>query len=51
MTSVYVLPTARPPRPETAYAKRLVQQFARETPESVTAVMAKKARAGRVFID
>ncbi len=34
-----------------AYAKRLAQQLARETPESVTAVMAKNQRTGRVFID
>jgi bifunctional non-homologous end joining protein LigD len=34
-----------------AYAKRLAQQLARETPDSVTALMAKAQRSGRVFID
>ncbi|MEU4520692.1 DNA ligase D [Amycolatopsis sp. NPDC024027] len=34
-----------------AYAKRLAQRLAKETPESVTAVMAKAQRTGRVFID
>ncbi|WIX98741.1 DNA ligase D [Amycolatopsis mongoliensis] len=34
-----------------AYAKRLAQRLARETPDSVTAVMAKAQRGGRVFID
>jgi bifunctional non-homologous end joining protein LigD len=39
------------PAAPSAYAKRLAQQLARETPDSVTAVMAKNQRAGRVFID
>jgi bifunctional non-homologous end joining protein LigD len=42
--------TRDPERPA-AYAKRLAQQLARETPGEVTAVMAKAQRAGRVFID
>jgi bifunctional non-homologous end joining protein LigD len=33
------------------YAKRLAQQLARETPDTVTAVMVKARRAGKVFID
>ncbi|MEV7040896.1 DNA ligase D [Amycolatopsis sp. NPDC051061] len=39
------------PAAPSAYAKKLAQQLARETPDSVTAVMAKAQRAGRVFID
>jgi bifunctional non-homologous end joining protein LigD len=39
------------PAAPSAYAKRLAQQLARETPESVTAVMAKAQRTGRVLID
>jgi bifunctional non-homologous end joining protein LigD len=39
------------PAAPSAYAKKLAQQLARETPESVTAVMAKVQRSGRVFID
>ncbi|MEV7095108.1 DNA ligase D [Amycolatopsis sp. NPDC051045] len=39
------------PAAPSAYAKRLAQRLARETPESVTAVMAKAQRTGRVFID
>ncbi|MEV6638899.1 DNA ligase D [Amycolatopsis sp. NPDC051371] len=42
--------TADPAAPS-AYAKRLAQRLARETPDSVTAVMAKAQRGGRVFID
>ncbi|HEX4225005.1 MAG TPA: non-homologous end-joining DNA ligase [Pseudonocardiaceae bacterium] len=38
-------------RQPSAYAKRLAQQLARETPDAVTAVMAKAQRPGRVFID
>ncbi|HEX5121588.1 MAG TPA: non-homologous end-joining DNA ligase [Pseudonocardiaceae bacterium] len=34
-----------------AYAKQLAQRLARETPYTVTAVMAKARRAGKVFID
>ncbi|WP_410646433.1 DNA ligase D [Amycolatopsis sp. cmx-4-54] len=34
-----------------AYAKKLAQRLARETPDRVTAVMAKAQRTGRVFID
>ncbi|MFJ7219027.1 DNA ligase D [Amycolatopsis sp. NPDC098790] len=39
------------PAAPSAYAKRLAQQLARETPGTVTAVMAKAQRGGRVFID
>nr|WP_245804855.1 non-homologous end-joining DNA ligase [Amycolatopsis australiensis] len=39
------------PGAPSAYAKRLAQQLARETPDQVTAVMAKAQRTGRVFID
>jgi bifunctional non-homologous end joining protein LigD len=39
------------PAAPSAYAKRLAQRLARETPETVTAVMAKAHRTGRVFID
>ena len=42
--------TEQPDAPS-AYAKRLAQQLAAETPGEVTAVMAKARRAGRVFID
>ncbi|WP_340688392.1 DNA ligase D [Amycolatopsis coloradensis] len=34
-----------------AYAKKLAQRLVRETPDLVTAVMAKAQRSGRVFID
>ncbi|WP_086847926.1 DNA ligase D [Amycolatopsis kentuckyensis] len=39
------------PSAPSAYAKRLAQRLAAETPDSVTAVMAKARRTGRVFID
>ncbi|MEU3624853.1 DNA ligase D [Amycolatopsis coloradensis] len=39
------------PAAPSAYAKRLAQRLARETPDRVTAVMAKAQRTGRVFID
>ncbi|WP_370962026.1 DNA ligase D [Amycolatopsis sp. cg9] len=39
------------PAAPSAYAKRLAQRLAKETPETVTAVMAKAQRPGRVFID
>ncbi|QXV57355.1 non-homologous end-joining DNA ligase [Amycolatopsis sp. TNS106] len=42
--------TADPTAPS-AYAKRLAQRLARETPDRVTAVMTKAQRTGRVFID
>ncbi|WP_328647692.1 DNA ligase D [Amycolatopsis sp. NBC_00348] len=42
--------TADPAAPS-AYAKRLAQRLARETPATVTAVMVKAQRAGRVFVD
>ncbi|MFJ7218899.1 DNA ligase D [Amycolatopsis sp. NPDC098790] len=39
------------PAAPSAYAKKLAQRLARETPDSVTAVMAKNQRTNRVFID
>ncbi|WP_206784932.1 DNA ligase D [Amycolatopsis sp. MtRt-6] len=39
------------PAAPSAYAKRIAQRLAAETPESVTATMAKAHRTGRVFID
>ncbi|MFI9450111.1 DNA ligase D [Amycolatopsis sp. NPDC052450] len=39
------------PAAPSAYAKKLAQRLARETPDDVTAVMAKAQRTGRVFID
>jgi bifunctional non-homologous end joining protein LigD len=39
------------PAAPSAYAKRLAQQLARDTPQMVTAVMAKAQRTNRVFID
>ncbi|HET6290534.1 MAG TPA: non-homologous end-joining DNA ligase [Amycolatopsis sp.] len=39
------------PAAPSAYAKKLAQRLARETPDEVTAVMAKAQRTGRVFID
>ncbi|KDN21917.1 DNA ligase D [Amycolatopsis rifamycinica] len=42
--------TDDPTAPST-YAKKLAQQLARETPDSVTAVMAKNQRTNRIFID
>lgn len=39
------------PQAPSAYAKTLAQRLARETPDRVTATMAKAARTGRVFID
>jgi bifunctional non-homologous end joining protein LigD len=42
--------TDRPDAPS-AYAKRVAQRLARETPDAVTAVMAKARRTGKVFVD
>jgi bifunctional non-homologous end joining protein LigD len=42
--------TDRPDRPS-AYAKALAQRLARQTPDQVTATMAKAQRTGKVFID
>ncbi|WP_370973849.1 DNA ligase D [Amycolatopsis sp. cg9] len=39
------------PAAPSAYAKRLARHLARQTPEQVTAVMARAQRAGKVFID
>jgi bifunctional non-homologous end joining protein LigD len=39
------------PAAPSAYAKKLAQRLARETPDTVTAVMAKNQRTNRVFID
>jgi bifunctional non-homologous end joining protein LigD len=43
--------TTRRPDAPSAYARRLARHLARETPDTVTAVMAKNRRAGKVFID
>jgi bifunctional non-homologous end joining protein LigD len=48
---LYCAITTDDPAAPSAYAKKLAQQLARETPDRVTAVMAKAQRAGRVFID
>ncbi len=48
---LYCAVTSDDPAAPSAYAKKLAQQLARETPPSVTAVMAKNQRNGRVFID
>jgi bifunctional non-homologous end joining protein LigD len=42
--------TDQPDHPS-AYARTVAQQLARETPDTVTAVMAKARRTGKVFID
>jgi bifunctional non-homologous end joining protein LigD len=42
---------AQDERRPSAYAKALATRLSRETPDLVTATMAKAARAGRVFID
>ncbi|GAB2747440.1 non-homologous end-joining DNA ligase [Amycolatopsis magusensis] len=48
---LYCAITTDDPSAPSAYAKRLARQLARETPEQVTAVMAKAQRTGKVFID
>ncbi|MEQ0559687.1 DNA ligase D [Amycolatopsis sp. NEAU-NG30] len=48
---LYCAISTEDPAAPSAYAKRLAQRLARETPDSVTAVMAKAQRTGRVFID
>ena len=39
------------PAAPSVYAKQLAQRLARETPEQVTAVMARNQRTNRMFID
>ncbi|KZB86599.1 ATP-dependent DNA ligase [Amycolatopsis regifaucium] len=48
---LYCAITTDDPAAPSAYAKKLAQRLARETPDTVTAVMAKAQRTGRVFID
>jgi len=48
---LYCAITTDDPAALSAYAKRLAQGLAHETPDRVTAVMAKTQRTGRVFID
>nr|WP_192741342.1 DNA ligase D [Amycolatopsis roodepoortensis] len=48
---LYCAITTGDPAAPSAYAKKLAQRLARETPDRVTAVMAKAQRTGRVFID
>ncbi|AGM07098.1 DNA ligase D [Amycolatopsis keratiniphila] len=48
---LYCAITTDDPAAPSAYAKKLAQRLARETPDRVTAVMAKAQRTGRVFID
>jgi bifunctional non-homologous end joining protein LigD len=48
---LYVSIETDEPAAPSAYAKKLAQQLARETPDTVTAVMAKAQRTNRVFID
>lgn len=48
---LYCAIRTRDPEAPSAYAKKLAQHLARETPDEVTAVMAKAKREGRVFVD
>ncbi|MEU3623645.1 DNA ligase D [Amycolatopsis coloradensis] len=48
---LYCAITTDDPAAPSVYAKKLAQRLARETPDQVTAVMAKAQRTGRVFID
>ncbi len=48
---LYCAITTDNPAAPSAYAKKLAQRLAGETPDRVTAVMAKAQRTGRVFID
>ncbi|SDU44423.1 non-homologous end-joining DNA ligase [Amycolatopsis keratiniphila] len=48
---LYCAITTDDPAAPSAYAKKLAQRLARETPDRVTAVMAKAQRTGRAFID
>ncbi|WP_103349731.1 non-homologous end-joining DNA ligase [Amycolatopsis sp. CA-128772] len=48
---LYAAITTDDPAAPSAYAKKLAQQLAWDTPDKVTAVMAKNQRTGRVFID
>ncbi|MDT7744986.1 MAG: bifunctional non-ous end joining protein LigD, partial [Actinomycetota bacterium] len=51
MTAPVALPADADPSATSEYAKRLAEALARETPERVTAVMAKDRRGGRIFVD
>ncbi len=48
---LYCAITTDDPAAPSAYAKKLARRLARETPDQVTAVMAKAHRTGRVFVD
>ncbi len=51
MTAPVVLAPDADPTQTSEYAKRVAEALARETPDSVTAVMAKDRRGGKVFVD
>jgi DNA ligase D-like protein (predicted polymerase)/DNA ligase D-like protein (predicted 3'-phosphoesterase) len=51
MTAPVALPADTDPSATSEYAKRLAEVLARETPDRVTAVMAKDRRGGKVFVD
>ncbi len=51
MTAPVALPAGADPAATSEYAKRLAESLARETPDAVTAVMAKERRPGKVFVD
>ncbi|NMO92869.1 ATP-dependent DNA ligase [Actinomycetospora sp. TBRC 11914] len=51
MTAPVALGPDGDPAATSAYAKRLAEALARETPDAVTAVMAKDRRPGKVFVD
>lgn len=48
---VYAGIDTRNPQAPSAYAKAVAEQFAEQTPQLVTAKMAKALREGKVFID
>jgi DNA ligase D-like protein (predicted polymerase)/DNA ligase D-like protein (predicted 3'-phosphoesterase) len=51
MTAPVALGDDEEPARTSEYAKRLAEALARETPKTVTAVMAKDRRRGKVFVD
>jgi len=51
MTAAVALGADQDASATSEYAKRLAEALARETPEAVTAVMAKDRRHGKVFVD
>ena len=51
MTAPVALPAGADPSATSEYAKRVAEALARETPDRVTAVMAKDRRGGKVFVD